>query len=40
MRKIGFLTFILAVLYSGITLAQVAAPKLNPIELNGYEAVN
>lgn len=35
MRKTGFLTFILAMLYSGITLAQVAAPKLNPIELNG-----
>ena len=35
MRKIGFLALILAMFYSGIALAQVAAPKLNPIELNG-----
>lgn len=35
MRKIGFLILIIVLFYSGIALAQVAAPKLNPIELNG-----
>ena len=35
MRKICFLIVILAMCYSGTALAQVAAPKLNPIELNG-----